>query len=535
MSEDTYEPTPLQPRRGDLIIPPEDPRDRAAPRRKRANLSPIKPVGFFAKFCLLLFIIGTFAAMFQSDVLWTKYDSVERSPHQSMENWTDAWNIQSIRSHDPVSTSSYLWEQSISLPTADAHRGINLLLHIIAVFLFLKCLEALKAPAAFAAALVFATHPAVLQPLFWPGYRTEFLGLIFILCALLAGIRNRGASGYFTSLFFSIVACVIHPAAIAIPVIMIFIIITQNKKLHFHTFNRVLPLICIALFISVWTQNTAQAADTAKTINMYGENMFFFVKQALFPLTVGLFHPASSAEDFKVGAGLNLLPFLLFIPFYALTAINFRKSWARAGLLGITAFLLLSLAGISQTGQFINGENAHEDHGLYVALPTIIALIFCGIGEIMRRLGAAGKILWIMGFSLFMLIQLSITGTYAYKVGQPSQMWLTMSEQWPNAWEPKAAFIETIKATGENELLSEEDQIDMLNRILDARPELVEERKLLARIYRDEGQNSNAVREYKRILREAKPDNEFLEEAAKFYDKVGLQWDARNARERIQN
>lgn len=537
---DSKHPTPLQPRRGDLIIPQNDSRDRSSLNKKKAELPPIKPVGLFAKLCLVLLVVSAFAAMFQSDVLWTKYDSVERTTYQSMENWTDAWSIQSLRSHDPLAISSYFWEEAIPIKPAIAHRGINLLLHIIAAFLLLKCLEGLTAPAAFSATLVFATHPAVLQPLFWPGYRTEIIGLILILMALLAGIRNRGATGYFVTLFFSALACVIHPAAITIPVIMILIIITQNKHLHLHTFNRVLPLICISLFIGVWTQKNlttttvTETSEAVKTLSTYGGNMFFYIKQSLFPLTVSLFHPTNSAEGFKVGASFSLLPFLLFIPFYILAAIHSRKKWGRAGLLGLTAFLLLSLTGVSETGKFLDGKLAYENHGLYVALPAIIALLFCGLGELMRRIGTAGKILWVIGFSLFIMIQLSITSMYAYTVGQPTQMWQAMSTQWEDSWVPKAAFIEAIKST-DSDLLSDTEQIEMLNAILSARPELVEERKLLARTYRDAGQNNNAAREYKRILREAKPNGEFLEEAAQFYDKIGLSWDARNARERIQN
>ena len=46
-------------------------------------------------------------------------------------------------------------------------------------------------------------------------------------------------------------------------------------------------------------------------------------------------------------------------------------------------------------------------------------------------------------------------------------------------------------------------------------------------------QNSNALRQYKHILRSSEPNNEFLLEAAEFYDRIGLDWDANNARERI--
>ena len=539
MPEVTHETKPLQTRRGNLIRPPVDPRDAADSRKKKkkVELAPVKPSGFLAKLFLCIIIVACFAALFQSDVLWTEYDSAERSSFQSMDSWTEAWEVAAIRSEDPIATSSYFWEQSIPLPTPITHRGINLLLHIIATLLFLKCLEALKAPAAFAATLVFSTHPAVLQTIFWTGYRTEILGLILVLIALLAGIRNRGASGYAVALIFTAFACVIHPAAIAIPVILAGIVILQNKKLKFPTFNRVLPLICIALFIGVWTQdNSVQATlpdptETNQVLNHAGENMFFYIKQALMPLTVGLFHPAAGSSGYKVGGSMSLLPFLLFIPFLILIALNFRKTWARAALLGLVAFLLLSLNGISENGAFLDNERAYENHGLYIALPAIVALLICGLGQLARHMGTAGKLLWVMGFSLFIIIQFSITATYAYSVGQPTTMWQTMSEQWTESWIPKAALIESIMAT-DSELLTDDEQIEMLTAVLNAQPELTEERISLARIYKDAGQNTNAVREYKRILRDSKPTDDFLEEAARFYDKVGLSWDARNARER---
>ncbi len=539
MSEVTYQPKPLQTRRGDLIIPPEDPRDRADVRRKRGALAPVKRSGWLARLFLVLLTVACFAAIFKSDVLWTDYDTMERSAYQSMTTWTEAWQLSTVRGNDPFSLSSYFFEQSIPLPTPVAHRAINLLLHIIAALLLLSCLEALKAPAAYSATLIFAVHPAVLQTIFWPGYRTEILGLILILAALNCGIRNQGTRGYLATLIFTALACLIHPAAIAIPVILGLIIIFQQKSIHIESFNRVLPLVCIVLFLAVWTQagpaeaSTHNVGETMESLHNAGKNMFFYIRQTLLPLTVGLFHPMEQTKGYRVGAGMSLLPFMFFIPFYILAAINFRKTWARATLLGLTAYLLLSLPGVSQTGHFLDGALAHEEHGLYLGLPAFIALLVCGAGQLSRNMGLAGKPMWTICFSIFLLIQVAITAPYAYSISQPITMWQSMSQQWPDSWIPKAALIHRLTAE-EHELLSQEEKIVMLNSILQAQPQLIEERILLARLYRNEGQNNNALREYKRILRETTPSNEFLEEAARFYDKLGLTWDATNARQRIE-
>jgi hypothetical protein len=537
MSEE-YIPKPLQTRRGDLILPPAD-KNNQVRKRVVSQLAPLKPASRFARIFMVLLIVGCFAAMMQSNVLWTDYDMPVRSAYESMDSWTEAWQHSVIRGNDPITLTSYFLEKKLPLPTPLVHRSINLILHIIAALLLLKCLESLKAPAAYSATLVFALHPAVVQPLFWPGYRPEFLGLVLILSALLAGIRNRGVAGYWAMLFFTAMACTIHPAGIGIPVVLALIIICQKNPLHLHSFNRVLPLICIALLLGVWTQHQAaapvagKAPDTLELVEVAGENMFFHIKQAVFPFDLGLFHPMTNDKDYSVGAQMSLLPFFLFLPFYVLAALNWRKRWARPLMLGVTTYLLFVLHGISQTGVFLDNSAAHENHGVYVALPAMIALIICSLGAIVRQMGPFGKPLWSLGFSFFLLVQLAITGSYAYTTGHPVLMWQSMTEQWPESWIPKAALIKSIEETG-SDLMTAADKITMLESILAAKPELIEERMMFARIFSKEGQNNNAVREYKRILRETEPGNAFLEEAAAFYDKVGLYWDATNARERIQ-
>ena len=75
--------------------------------------------------------------------------------------------------------------------------------------------------------------------------------------------------------------------------------------------------------------------------------------------------------------------------------------------------------------------------------------------------------------------------------------------------------------------------IEMIEAILNQQPGRIELREKLARIYRKEGQNTNALRQYRRILRDSEPDDELLLEAAELYDRLGLSWDAKNVRERI--
>jgi hypothetical protein len=362
--------------------------------------------------------------MFTSGLIWSEFDEVERSPYQSMETWTEAWSPEIIRREDPITLTSYFIEQTIPLDPAVTHHAINLLLHIIAAILLLKTLEALKLPAAFSASLVFALHPSVLQTIFWAGYRTELIGLILLLAALYLGIHNRNSRDFWILIIISSIGYLLHPAILLLPLLLGLCIFHQRGSFDLKDYNRLLPLVCLALFIAVWTQGNSPKQDILLNdrFGIYAQNLFFDLKQSLLPINLALFHPFAQEQEYNVGAQNSFLPFLLFIPFYVLIAIFYRKAWARGLLMGLTIYLLLSIYGLTKTGSFIDGSLAHEDHLHYIALPIIISIIICAAGGIARNMGASGKILWYVGFTLFAGVQLAITTAYAYSLSDREQI-----------------------------------------------------------------------------------------------------------------
>jgi hypothetical protein len=523
-------------RRGNLIKPPLEASDVELARRSHSKTPAFKPVGWLAYITLFLLTVASYSPIFLSGLAWSEYDQVERSPYQSMKVWTDSWAPEIICAEDPITLSSYFIEQKIPFELPATHHAINLLLHITAAILLLKNLEALELFAAFPAALVFALHPAAMQTIFWSGYRDELIGLILILAALYFGIKNRNPKDFFLLTIICVISYISHPAALVLPFLLGLCIFYQNGSFEPKEYNRLLPLFCLALFISVWTQGSSANTELelGERFGISAQNLVFYLKQALFPFGSELFYPYDQTREFNVGAQSNFLPFLLFIPLYTLVVINFRKSWARGVFLGLTAYLLLIFYGLSQTGAFIDGSLALEDHLQYVALPIISALIICSAGGVTRSIGVKGKILWQLGFTSIIGMQLFITASYAYTLSDRAQMWYNLSEQWPDSTLPKYALVDTIERNGGvSNLLSRNETIEIIEDILDQYPDRIELREKLARFYRNEGQNTNALRQYKRILRDTEPNDEFLLEAAELYDRLGLTWDANNARERI--
>ena len=523
-------------RQGNLIIPPKNKSDTELVRRSRSKVPSSKPAGWVAYIALVLLTVISYSPIFLSSLAWSEYDQVERSPYQSMDAWTEAWALEMIRTEDPITLSSYFIEQKIPFEPSVIQHAINLFLHITAAILLLKNLEALKLSAAFPVALIFALHPTALQTIFWSGYREEIIGLILILTALYFGIQNRNKRDFFMHAMFCVIAYISHPASLVIPLLLGLCIFYKSGSSRFKDYNRLLPLLCLALFIGVWTQggSTTLELEFGERLRISAQNFFFYLKQALFPFEKALFYPFHQSKGSSFGVQDSFLLILILIPFYILIAMNLRKTWARGLLLGLTAYLLLIFYGISHVGIFIDGSFALEDHLQYVALPIIIALFICTLDSITRTVGLRGIILSRVVLSIFAAIQMFMTASYAYSLSDRAQMWYNLSEQWPNAWLPKYALIDIIEKSGkESDLLTNNETINMLENILDQQPERIELREKLIDIYRKEGQNSNALRQYKRILRNSEPNNEFLLEAAEFYDRQGLFWDAKNARERI--
>jgi hypothetical protein len=523
-------------RTGNLILPPEKTADEPPRRKKKASTAPTT-AGTKAYLLLIVLVLAVFSPLLSSDLIWSEHDTVERSNYKSMEHWQEAWSIQNIRTHDPISPTTYFLEEAIPLPRGPLHRSINLLLHLCAAILLLKNLEALKFPAALAATLVFALHPSTVQTIFWSGYRTELIGLILILSALYFGVRNRSASDYAYTVLLTIIAILVHPAALGIPLIIALTIVYSAKHHELQSYNRVLPLLCICLFMGVWihgggTEITSELTASDR-LNQAGQNMSFFTRQALIPVNLALFHPFKAAETHSVGSEMSLLPFFLFIPFYVLIAFNIRKIWSRALLLGLTSYLVLIIYAVNQPGQFISGALAFEDHGQYIALPTILALIVIGMSSISRKMGNGSKALEITLLSCLIFIEIMLTASFTYAVSSPTRMWQSISEQWPNSWQTKVAYVESIQ-NAEEETISNNDLIDITTTILKVQPDQVEIRKILLRIYLAKNQNTNALSEYRHILRGTTPSDEFLEEAAQFYARIGLDWDAKKTRQRKQ-
>ncbi|MEM8867729.1 MAG: hypothetical protein AAGC73_05630 [Verrucomicrobiota bacterium] len=508
-------------------------------RKTPPKLKEAKRVGWKLRLLLVVLVVISFFPIFGNQTLWSDYDSVVRSPYKAMESWTEILSLSSLRHEDSLTLASYYLETLIPGPPAIVHRVINLILHLIAAFLFLRLLEFFRFSGAYASTLLFSLHPVVMQSLFWPGYRGQIITLILLLCALYYGIRNKDTADYTKCIVFTALTSLTQVVGIAVPFIVSLAIVYRTKGIHLNAFNRALPLLCIATFLVLWTQTGTSlpteesGTDTLKALNDAGESMFFFITQAFVPFELSLFYPFSDEDRYLAGAELSLLPFFLFIPFYILIAINLRKRWSKAILLGLTAYLLLTIPGTYPIGAMIDGSRALEDHGNYIGLPFLLALVGIGFVGAMRKLGSTSELLARVGLGFVVFIQILLTASFSYTVGDPKRLWGYLSTQWPDSAPVQLAYLDAV-STKDGYTVDDVTLIRLLRAVVDEQPDRIEQQIELARAYARIDQFENASRIYRRLVGKPNPSNDLLEEAATFFDKLGFDWEARAARQRIQ-
>lgn len=506
-------------------------------RRTSDGRSDYRRSGWLGALAIIVLVCIAYGSLLGSNFLWSDYDQVERSSYQSLDHWTDAWTLESIRHTDPISLSTYFLETAIPLPTAPVHRAINIILHICAAILVLRMLEQLKLAGALSTALIFALHPSVLQTIFWPGYRNEIIGLIAILITLYFGLKPVSRRNILIYTVCGSIAALIHPAGLALPLILGGVILYRQKRFALQNYNPILPLLLCCLYIGLWIEpallDPPKDLAFAEYVYLLGQSMFFFIKQSLTPFQIELFYPLKESLDGQQGGFLGLLPFFLFVPFFILFAFNIKRRWSRALILALGSYLLLLLYGLMQIGRFIDGTPAQEDHFLYVALPSILIFIIIGLSHAAQKGSGGLRFLWRLLLLMTMIVSIRTTAAYSYKISAPVRMWQELRTDWPNCWQAQAAYVEAVNQS-DSDLLSVGGQIDILDSILEKNPDLMQQRIALARILRENRQRTRALREYQHVIRENEPDRAFMLEAAVFYDEMGLSWEANRLRQRIQ-
>lgn len=486
---------------------------------------------------LLTLVLIVFSPLLFSGELWNKNDSANASGFQEISTWSEAWQPNQLRAYDPISRSSYFLEQALPLEPAFSHRLINLGLHLLAVFLLWSFLRKIRLRSTWLAALVFALHPAVVPVLFWPGHRHVLIGFVLLAAILNLAADQLSTKRYLQLIALSAIGIFIHPNFIFLPLVLALFTYTKCYPAKLNDYNWILPIFCICLFAGVWLSNKNDLGTGTFVMSEWsfkaGHYMQYLLKQTFTPLEIIFYQPIPEKMTYSVSTGINLAPFLLYPPFVVLGILNRKHLWARNLLFGVVCYFLFSLSPIVSGGEFIDGTEAYQLYSYYFALAVICISFVFVLNAVSTKLGFMTALLLRIILIAALSLECLFSYTHSLHAKDSPKIWQGISKQWPQSGQAQLAYVESLLSQDSSQI-KKDNLILLMQGVLEKEPEKVELRKLLARTLRDANQPNNALREFRRLLREETDDVVFMNEAADFLEYRGLDFEARKVRERVE-
>lgn len=505
-----------------------------APKSQRRKKESATPREYALLFTLVLFAFGP---LLLSTDLWNKNDPATKSGFHEISSWTEAWTPEMIRKYDPFSLSSYFLESYLPLDPAFTHRAINLALHLLAVCLLWSLLRKLRLKSTGLAVLLFAVHPAIIPVLLWPGHRHVILGFIIMITLLNLAQDKLNLRRYLLLMALYMIGLLTHKHLLFLPLIFALITYSKDYPTRLNQYNWILPILCLNLFVGVWLFSKDGLEVTRFVLSEWsfesGHYMQHLLTQSFIPDELIFYKPLPQNITYSVNTGINLAPFLLFPPFIVLGVLNRQRQWARNLLLGVISYILLVIPVISRTGSFIDGTPAFELFAYYTPLSILCVSCAFALHKLSSKLGITMGMLRIVALYTTAGIFSIFSFTFALEVRNPQNMWQSIARQWPESSQAQIAYLESIVSQENNELRKDK-LILMMQALLEKEPDRLEIRKLMARTMQEANQPNNALREYRRILREGTDDIAFMEEAADFLEFRNLSFEAEKVRQRIQ-
>ncbi|HRZ87306.1 MAG TPA: tetratricopeptide repeat protein [bacterium] len=322
---------------------------------------------------------------------WDDDTLIQRNPHiigLSAANITAIFTLRNIESYYPLPLLSFAAERALFGPSPKAVHAVNLAVHMLncMAVCILALLLSGSAATAVTCAILFGVHPLNAEAVAWAAGRVILLYAFFSLVTLAAYVRSQKggpAVWFYLSIVTAILACLCHPAAIVLPLLLLACDYLIKPTVSLQDSEMKAPFIAIAAAYAAalfWLFRPQQAADgtsrsmlDAGLLTVHGI-VSSFVK-AFVPANLSCYYPPPPTgqlpwEYLLAPAGLLAIAAAA----YCLTR---RSKTAMFGFL-FAATALAAPAVVSQ------GRSYRADYFCYLPLFGIIYPCAAGIAALWR-------------------------------------------------------------------------------------------------------------------------------------------------------
>lgn len=318
---------------------------------------------------------------------WDDEVYIHENPYIKQLNAESIANIFSegyFGNYHPLTTITYAVEYSLFGLNPRAYHTINILLHLLnifLVFLFVKKLSG-HLTVALITAFVFALHPLHVESVAWIAERKDVLYTFFMLLSLNYYLKflnkEGGPKTYLLMLLFTLSALMSKSAAVVTPLLMLLIYFYIRKKFILKQLLHLLPFFLLSLIFGLIAINTQVEAIGNLNTMFPGLNRALIVCYALYYYLTRFLAPINMAALHNFPEANTALPFeYYFAPAVLVAAILLvvfsRNELKRQIIFGLLFFLisLLLVIQIIPVGQAIVAER--YTYVPYIGLAFIVA------------------------------------------------------------------------------------------------------------------------------------------------------------------
>lgn len=352
-------------------------------------------------------------SIFNDFASWDDDSYIQNNPFIKNFSWQ---NIQDIFSsfyfgnYHPLTSLVYLFEYSWFGLNALPYHLINVLIHLVNIWLVFKLVEKLggKNITAVVVAVLFAVHPMHVESVAWISELKDVLYASFFLLSLLFYLKSKFCNrNYIMCLLLFVLSLLSKSAAVTLPLVLILMDYYKGRKIDLRSLAEKIPFFLLSLLFGILAVKSQQATKSISDLALsysFTERIFLITYAVAFYIVM-LFVPVKlSAMHYYPDMHTGSLPWEYYasLPFLLLIVwLVVRKSSQRKNLIFGTLFFLAVMTvmiqilpvGFSLTSErysyvsyigllFIAGQwiaSNIRQQKILLALFFVVALVFSGM------------------------------------------------------------------------------------------------------------------------------------------------------------
>jgi tetratricopeptide (TPR) repeat protein len=409
---------------------------------------------WFAGLVLLVIGVAAYVPAIKGNFIWDDlWLVVENSLMRDATGFLNCW-IHPKPDPIPV-TLSALWIQwHLGGGSPLIFHVVLMLTHALAAFLFWRVLLRLSIPAAWFCAALFAVHPVCAASAALISEQKNTISIVFYLLALLFYLQSSQTGKrvrYGLAIVAFIFALLSKGSTVVLPAVLVLIIWWQQRKPAgksrsvptIRPYLPTLPFFALSLADALLVINyqqsdsigfsVVQTIDGLQHVLAAAKEICIYAWHSLVPIRLALVYPRWQINSNDPLAYIPLLGLFIAV----IVAWVYRKTWGRAALFGIAAFIvsLAPVLGFIDMSFLLFSRVA--DHLQYLALLAFIPLVVCaakfGFEKISKRFSiphAAGVVA--AGVLLLCCFISTAQRSFAYTTAE--RLWTDTVKNNPQGW-----------------------------------------------------------------------------------------------------